>query len=196
MVLFFAAGNGDVTGPVGGDQQCQDPAQRGEGDQQAHERGGGPEPRSVLAGVSADAVGEQDARGKGGAEPAKGCGHAGGARKQGQQAEQGQGDAVGAVGVHQRLRDVTRTLRRGGRYRSRSSRRLRSAWVTGCLSASAAARPRAADFAATRARRRRTVTAALVIPSIPVAARAAFRPGRYGSVPRLWHRRRRAAAGG
>ncbi len=40
----------------------------------------------------------------------------------------------------------------------------------GSLSASAAGRPRAAETAVTRARRRRTLTAALEIPSTPVAA--------------------------
>jgi hypothetical protein len=93
--LCFAAGDGDVPGTVGGDQQGQDPAQRGERDEQADERGRGPEPGSVLADVAAGPVGEQAAGGEGSAESAGRGGQAGGACQQDQQAEQGQGEALG-----------------------------------------------------------------------------------------------------
>src|SRR6202034_2884337 len=45
--VVLGAGQGDVPGPVGGDQQGQDPAERCERDQQAHGCCGGPDPGPV-----------------------------------------------------------------------------------------------------------------------------------------------------
>jgi hypothetical protein len=112
----FVAGDrdADVAGPVGGNQQSHDPAQREQADHQADAGGGGPDPASVVADVGADAVVEQGAVGELLAEHAQRRDQAPGPDDQEQQAEHDEGDAVGAVGVHQRLRGVTRTLMRGG----------------------------------------------------------------------------------
>src|SRR6185437_6878111 len=102
--LVGGDGDGNVAGPVGGDEQGYNPAQRDQGDHQAEPGGGVPHP-AVMANVTADAVGEQDPPRERGPEYPRRGGHAGGSGGQDEQAEHGEGDAVGAVGVHQRLRE-------------------------------------------------------------------------------------------
>jgi hypothetical protein len=111
--LVGGDGDGNVVGPVGGDKQGRDPQQRGQDDDQAEAGGGVPHP-PVEADVSAYTVVEQGAVRERLPEPADRGGHPGSPGGEDQQAEHDQGDAVGAIGVHQLLRVLTRTVRLGG----------------------------------------------------------------------------------
>src|SRR4029078_12126439 len=120
-----------VAGSVGGEQQRDQPAQRKSCQQYGGQRHDEPKTGALNAKVGANWVGEQVTVFVCGTEGSKAGQRSADSASDEQQREQDEYGAVGAVGVHQRLRVVTRTDSLGAGDSSKVSSRCWAAAVAG-----------------------------------------------------------------